>query len=529
MTHSSIRRSSRFLPSLVLAAVIACAVQVPAQAQKSWHHRDLTATTGHTASENQLDGFAVGQGGTDPRLYYSDYPEGRVWELAYYQGGWHPRDITAAAGAPIATNEPIAGFREGNTDSRVYYVGAGWHVFELTYSQSQQGWRYRDITAESGAPPRDPNINGKMVAFQVAGTDPRVYYLNAAGHMIELGWYQGGWHHSDITARAGAPPVDGQWTAFPVASTDPRIYYIGPEEAGTRGRPVHELAYYQGGWHHRNLSTRRRADEFSGLTGFAVGPGRTEPRVYFKEPNQGDLVELAYKQGDWNFTEIVRGSGGPEIRQLEGFAAGGTSPRVYATTDDRHILEFSYTPEQDRWRIRDLTADTGAPLHSGTPSLVAFAVDDIDPRVYYLGEGERVHELAWYQDGGGGGGEPTTRTVVMNRQPGEPPVPYEGEFPATGVVPSGRLLQIRVPQIGPVDFSFQFVRAGRSTKDCNDPGAVVEVREGQSTTPDQINAIFGTSEPGFSTQDHLEFRACVGSGTGELPNFRDIEITVRFN
>jgi hypothetical protein len=58
---------------------------------------------------------------------------------------------------------------------------------------------------------------------------------------------------------------------------------------------------------------------------------------------------------------------------------------------------------------------------------------------------------------------------------------------------------------------------------------VVEVAEGQSTTAEQINAIFDASEPSFSTVNPLAFRACVGSDAGELPNWRNIEITVRFD
>lgn len=520
------------MPNIIKIFALAAVTTIAVVAQqKTWRHRDLTAVTGARVLEHELDGFAVGPGGADPRLYYSDYPGGRVWELAYYQGGWHSRDLTAATGTPIATTQPMAGFREGDASSRVYYVGAGWHVYELAYSQ--QNWSYRDITAESGAPPRDANVNGNMVAFQVAGTDPRVYYVNADRHVHELAYYQGGWRHSDITARTGAPPVDtfGNWTAFPVAGTDPRIYYMADGE-GTQGRHIYELAYYQGGWRHRNLTTSPRArlaDWASDLAGFAVGPGRTDPRVYYIKSGSSDLVELAYYQGDWHITEIIQATGAPEHTfELAGFAVNGTDNRVYSTASDGHIREFSYS--QDRWRIRDLTADTGAPLHhTGVSRLVAFAVAGTDPRVYYSDKDERVHELAYYQDGSGDGDEPATRTVVLNRQPGEPPVPYEGRFPAIGVVPSGRLVQIRVPQIGPMDFSFKFVKAGRSTQDCNDPGAVVEVAEGQSTTPEQISAIFGASEPGFSTVNPVVFRACVGSDAGELPNWRDIEITVRFD
>jgi hypothetical protein len=108
-------------------------------------------------------------------------------------------------------------------------------------------------------------------------------------------------------------------------------------------------------------------------------------------------------------------------------------------------------------------------------------------------------------------------------------IPYLGRFPAFGVVPPGRLLRIRVPQVGPVDLSVYFVKAGRSTTECNNHNAVVPVNEGQSTTPAQIAAIFGQSEPNFSTVRPLTFVACIATTAGEAPNWRNIEITVQFD
>jgi hypothetical protein len=96
---------------------------------------------------------------------------------------------------------------------------------------------------------------------------------------------------------------------------------------------------------------------------------------------------------------------------------------------------------------------------------------------------------------------------------------------AFGVVPPGRLLDIRIPQIGFVDF----VKAGHSTQQCNDPDAVVPVNEGQSVTPDQIRAIFGQPEPHFSTARPLTFVACVGTAAGEALNWRNIEISVLYD
>jgi hypothetical protein len=64
--------------------------------------------------------------------------------------------------------------------------------------------------------------------------------------------------------------------------------------------------------------------------------------------------------------------------------------------------------------------------------------------------------------------------------------------------------------VGSVDPSVYVVKFGRSTKECYDPNAVISVNEGQSTSPEQIRAIFGQSEPSFSTANPLAIQAIAG-------------------
>ena len=46
-----------------------------------------------------------------------------VHELAFFQGGWHTRDVTADTNAkPAAERSALAGFTAGGADSRVYYL-----------------------------------------------------------------------------------------------------------------------------------------------------------------------------------------------------------------------------------------------------------------------------------------------------------------------------------------------------------------------------------------------------------------------
>jgi len=111
------------------------------------------------------------------------------------------------------------------------------------------------------------------------------------------------------------------------------------------------------------------------------------------------------------------------------------------------------------------------------------------------------------------------------------PVPYAGKFPAFGVIPAGRLLRLRLPQLGFPDVALAFVKRGHSTQECNDPSAVVVIGEGQTTTPAQLKEIYGVDEPRFTTLAPLPFLACyrTTNPSAPLPDFVTIEIEVIFD
>jgi Fibronectin type III domain len=124
--------------------------------------------------------------------------------------------------------------------------------------------------------------------------------------------------------------------------------------------------------------------------------------------------------------------------------------------------------------------------------------------------------------------QPATVSVSLQRQPviaGN--IPYRSQFPPLGVG-SGRLTQVRFPQTGSADRTLYFVRQGRSTAECNNPSAVVPITEGQTTTPDQLEAIFGQEQPTYEVSilvnRPLVFTACINPGTA--PDFVSIQITV---
>jgi hypothetical protein len=106
------------------------------------------------------------------------------------------------------------------------------------------------------------------------------------------------------------------------------------------------------------------------------------------------------------------------------------------------------------------------------------------------------------------------------------PVPYVGSYPQ-GIEPTGRVLQLRLPPIGFADTAVSFVRRGHSTGQCSDPMAVVTLPEGGMTNPEQMAAIFGVAEPGYSSLNPIGFLACVTApASAPIPDSVEIEITI---
>jgi tetratricopeptide (TPR) repeat protein len=100
---------------------------------------------------------------------------------------------------------------------------------------------------------------------------------------------------------------------------------------------------------------------------------------------------------------------------------------------------------------------------------------------------------------------PFTTTVWLNGQPlGDTGYrPYVGSW---GPVSGAHMIGINVPEHPLETLAIRFVKPGNTTDDCGDPASYVEIIDGNSATPDQIEEIYGTSTPG----GYVPFVACVG-------------------
>lgn len=486
-------------------------------AASRWRLTNINTSTGEPRPYvgSGYAGFTLN--GTDPRLYYVDEDK-HLREFVRRQDAWQTRDLTAQTGALRAIDTRIAGFPMG-TGYRVYYMNANFEINELSFSGSAT-WRNTSLTALTGAP--DAGRMTNIVAFALSNGDPRVYYTEG-GSIYEFAFYRGAWHHQNLTTATGSPAVGlkGQMGAFAVG-TDVRVYYA--EASGH----VQELANFQGGWHRKNLTTTTQAPPVGGGYGFtALSVGGANSRVYYGDTSD-HLRELAYFEGGWHHQDLTRDLGAPAARPngLTGHVHSGDTTLI-STASNGRLVRYVYN---SGWSYSVLSPQWGQ-----NPSASLFAAGSNNgTHIYFRNNSGQAMEYAWVDDQAPPPppppSEPETRTVALNRQPVVSGfIPYLGQFPPFGSVQPGAVVSFRYPQVGSRDTALSFVKPGRSTSECGDPGAVVVVNEGQTATAAQISAIFGQERPRFATGRPLNFLACYSGPSSTLPNFINIQITIEFD
>ena len=346
-----------------------------------------------------------GVAGFDTRLYYLD-AYGHVVEVGYNSGNifgsgnpWYANDITNATGAPPAMPKRRSTcFGVGGTDTRVYYLDDNGSVVEIGWNAG--GWYYADLgnNVAGGAPPAQ--LGSPLTCFGVGGQNPRVYYLDDNGHVIELATDQSNnengavWYYNDISNYTGAPPAGfgSQLTCFGVGGLASRVYY--QDGSGH----INELGY-ENGWYVNDITAATGANPAaygSGLTCFGVAGFDT--RVYYQDGSR-HINELGWgADGGWYANDITDTVGAPLANfdfALTCFGVGGTASRVYYTDQSLHVNELGWDNTYG-WYVNDITAATGAPqaltLKAG---LTCFGVGGTDSRIYYQDQNHDIIELSW--------------------------------------------------------------------------------------------------------------------------------------
>jgi hypothetical protein len=193
-----------------------------------WKLNDLTDRTGAPLAIFNPSGYMFAGQDTQHVVYQGfvagQGDDGRVHKLWWKQDdGWHHSDLTADGHAPPVINSPV-GYEFGG--QHVVYEGGDnhinhGHVHELWFEVN--GWHHNDLTVAARAPLASDQPTG--FAFDACGTQ-FVHYRGTDGHVHQL-WRDGSaWHHNDLTAATGAPLAISNPTAyvFPAQNTQHVVF-----------------------------------------------------------------------------------------------------------------------------------------------------------------------------------------------------------------------------------------------------------------------------------------------------------------
>ena len=344
---------------------------------------------GVACANSPLASLAVGDY-NEPRAYYID-PRGHIRELAGMEIDWQGQDLTTETGAELAALDgAMTSTGAGPAgDPRLYYIDRRAHVSELAWYGG--AWHHRDLTADSGA---ERETDGAVTSMTVGSDrEPRVFHLDQRGHVYELAWYRGAWHHRDLTADTGAERARYGSKLVSVGvggSGDPRVFFLDWRDH------VRELAWYGGAWHDRDLTAHTgasSADSRSSIAAVAVGENH-DPRVYHLD-GQGHIIELGWTGTDWTSADMTAELGGDVARTGSALVATGAGPsadpRVFYLDNRSHLRALIWHPGV--WYQRDLTADLNITAPAPTTMLTASSTGPAaSAQVFYTDESDRVRQ-----------------------------------------------------------------------------------------------------------------------------------------
>jgi len=280
------------------------------------------------------------------------------------------------------------------------------NINELAWHRDDNNWAWRDVTVDSAS--TDPAATGSSSSSTTLGGDPRVYYLDANNHVIELAWHHDSntWAPRDLTHDVGTSinqAAPGSSLTSTTLGGNPRVYYLDV------WNNVIELAWHSNDnhWYWRIVTNDAKpVDVGTSINQAAPGSSLTSttlggnPRVYYLDANN-HVNELAWHSNDntWygrdvteDATQAAHGS------SLTSTTLGG-DPRVYYLDANNHVNEMAWHTQGNNWSWRDVTEDAGASLHKNAPgsSLTSTTLGG-DPRVYQLDVWNNVIELAWHHN-----------------------------------------------------------------------------------------------------------------------------------
>jgi len=291
-------------------------------------------------------------------------------------------------------------------------------------------WFRNDLTVRTGSPTAVFSPTG--YAFRSENTQHVLFQGFGAGagdgHVHEL-WFDGRWHHDDLTAQSGAPPVDGEVHGYvdedaPGGATQHAIYQGFTPGSGANGT-LQEI-WWGAEKNHHQLAEGRPA-LIDRPFGYSFERGQ---HIVYRADNTLRFLDLEEDFG-WtasDLTPVMAGSVPRRPPTAYGFAAQQTHHVIYAGSDG-HVHELWKGPTGG-FRHSDLTVASGSKVQvTGMP--VGFA-DDPGFRqiVSFAGTDGHLHQLTW--DGAWHTQDLTATVGGVPPSPGAVPTGYL--FPSEGTL-----------------------------------------------------------------------------------------------
>ena len=159
-----------------------------------WHHNDLTAAARHpTASATPQDTCSTHRVRNTSTTLAPTTTSMNCGGTAMASQRSH-----GSGSAPVAAGNPVGYVFDDQETQHVNYLGTDGHVHELWWDGS---WHHNDLTVAAGAPGAVSNPVG--YAFELQGTQ-HVNYRGSNNNVYELWWDSNGWHLNDLTTASGA-------------------------------------------------------------------------------------------------------------------------------------------------------------------------------------------------------------------------------------------------------------------------------------------------------------------------------------
>ncbi|WP_285689806.1 hypothetical protein [Actinoplanes sp. NBRC 103695] len=290
-----------------------------------WNHIDLTATTSSPLSVGGLAGYTWDVDDTQHIVYVS--ADGHIHELWFHHGdGWNHNDLTAAAGGSLGLGAVNGYTRAADQTQHVIYLGTDNHIHELWFHHGD-GWNHNDLSLAAASPPNSSGNNPIGYQWEV---DTTQHVVGGGGdfHIHEL-WYDGRWHHNDLTTAAGGP-LAADWLTAYTWDIDETQHVV---HRGASDGHIHELWFHhRDGWNHHDLTTATGGPQAgNALTGYTWNLDQTQHVLY--TGREGGVNELRFRQGEgWSNIQVAAAT------QVPGLGAGIMVGYTWDVDQTQHVV-----------------------------------------------------------------------------------------------------------------------------------------------------------------------------------------------